>query len=533
VFWGDTHNHTSVSFDVYLFGTPNATPDIAYRFAKGERVINPSTGTPWQLSRPLDFLVVADHAELLGAMPRLFVGEDPDLAGTKTGRAMLEMAPDRTEEQLQEVYDAINYVASNQPNALGVTPEELLRDLHAGDKRTGAWEGQIEAAERHNEPGVFTALIGFEWSSNTNGANLHRVVFQAEGGEVARQYIPYSYLESDDPEDLWSWLDTTGERTGATFVAIPHNPNISLGMFFPLIRHNGERVDEAYAKERMRWEPVVETTQIKGDSESHPALSPNDGFADCEVYDFALTPDGTRPEPTEADYVRSGLKRGLKLGAELGANPYKVGMIGSTDSHTGIAAVEEDNFAGKGQHDNNPEKRSHPTGLGSSKGWDMAAAGYARGVPMGGDLELAPGEAPTFLAAVMKDPEGANLDRVQIIKGWVDADGRSHEWIYDVAVSGGRTIRDDGRCREPVGNTVDLGTGRYTNTIGAAELSVAWTDPDFDPQQPAFYYVRALEIPTPRYSLLDALALGIDWTETNRPPTIQERVYSSPIWYTP
>jgi hypothetical protein len=587
VFWGDTHNHTGVSFDVYLFGTPNSTPDIAYRFAKGELVVNPTTGTPWQLSRPLDFLVVADHAELLGSMPRLFVDEDPDLVNTKTGRAMLEMAPDRSEEQLQDVYDAINYVASNQPNDLGVTPEEMLEDLHAGDKRTSAWESQIEAAEQHNEPGVFTALIGFEWTSNTNGANLHRVVFQAEGGDVARQYIPYSTLESDNPEDLWAWLDTTSERTGATFVAIPHNPNISLGMFFPLIRHNGEQVDEAYASERMRWEPVVEATQIKGDSESHPALSPNDEFADFEIYDFALTPDGTRPEPTEADYVRSGLKRGLKLGAELGTNPYKVGMIGSTDSHTGIAAVEEDRFAGKGQHDNIPEKRSHPTGLGSSKGWDMgasgyagvwatentrealveafkrkevyastgpritlrffggsdftqadangdvAAAGYARGVSMGGDLTLAAGRAPTFLAAVMKDPEGANLDRVQIIKGWVDADGQSQERIYDVAVSGSRTIGDDGRCREAVGNTVDLETGMYTNTIGAAELAAAWTDPEFDPNQPAFYYVRALEIPTPRYSLLDAIALGIDWKETGHPATIQERVYSSPIWYTP
>jgi Protein of unknown function (DUF3604) len=316
-------------------------------------------------------------------------------------------------------------------------------------------------------------------------------------------------------------------------------------------------------------------------------LSPNDEFADYEIYDFALTPDGTRAEPTEADYVRSGLKRGLELGAKLGANPYKVGMIGSTDSHTGITAIDEDNFAGKGQHDNIPSKRSHPTGIGSSKGWDMgaagwagvwatentrealvaafkrkevyattgpritlrffggpdftsadvrgdvAAAGYARGVPMGGDLELAAGQAPTFLVAVMKDPDGAHLDRVQIIKGWVGADGGSHERIHDVAVSGDREIGEDGRCKEAVGNTVDLTTGAYTNTIGASQLMAAWADPEFDPKQAAFYYVRALEIPTPRYSLLDAIALGIDPKETNHPATIQERVYSSPIWYTP
>ena len=587
VFWGDTHNHTGYSFDVFLFGTPGSTPDVAYRFAKGERVINPTTGTAWQLSRPLDFLVVADHAEMLGSIPRLFVDKDPALTETKTGKAMLKLAPAQTEEQLLEVYSAVNYAASNEPNELGVSAAELLRDLHAGDKRTSAWESEIEAAERHNDPGRFTALIGFEWTSNAGGANLHRVVFQAEGGAVARQYIPYSFLESDDPEDLWKWLDATSERTGATFVAIPHNPNISLGRMFPLVRNDGESVDEAYAKKRSQWEPVVEATQIKGDSEAHPALSPNDEFANYEVYDFALTPDGTRPDPTPGDYLRTGLLRGLELGRSLGTNPYKVGMIGSTDSHTGITAVEENNFAGKGQHDNLPGKRAHPTGIGSSKGWDMgaagwagvwatentrealvaafqrkevyattgpritlrlfggadfeeadtegdiAAAGYARGVPMGGDLKLASGVSPTFLAAVMKDPDGAHLDRLQIIKGWVDEGGAAQERIYDVAVSGDRKIGADGRCKEAVGNTVDLATGRYTNTIGAAQLLAAWSDPDFDPKQAAFYYVRALEIPTPRYSLLDAIALGIDVKETNHPATIQERVYSSPIWYTP
>lgn len=587
VLWGDTHNHTSDSFDVYLFGTPNATPDTAYRFAKGERVINPATGTPWQLSRPLDFLVVADHAELLSSIPRLFVENDPLLASTKTGEAMNALAPDRSESQLQRIYDALNYIASGLPNELGLTPQELVTDLHAGDKRVSGWARQVDAAERHNDPGHFTALIGFEWSSNTNGGNLHRVVFQAEDGAVARQYLPFSSLESDDPEDLWAWLESTGERTGASFVAIPHNPNISIGQMFPVKRKNGEGVDAAYAARRARWEPVVEATQIKGDSESHPALSPNDEFANYEVYDFALTPDGIRPPPTKADYVRNGLMRGLEFEAMLGVNPYKMGMIGSTDSHTGIAAVEEDNFAGKGQHDSIPEKRAHPVGIGSAKGWDMGAAGYAavwatentraalveafkrrevyastgpritlrffggedfspadahgdiastgyaRGVPMGGELTLPSGAEPTFLVGVLKDPEGANLDRAQIVKGWVDADGIAQERIYDVAVSGGRRIGADGRCLEVVGNTVDLKTGDYTNAIGSPELTVQWTDPDFDPSQTAFYYVRALEIPTPRYSLLDAIALGIDVAETGHPATVQERVYSSPIWYKP
>ena len=583
VFFGDTHLHTSASFDVYLFGTPNATPDTAYRFAKGLPVVNPTTGTRWQLREPLDFLVIADHAETLGSVVRVFEG-DEELTQTKTGKAMLKLAPDQSEEQLQAIYNAFNYAASNKENELGVTGEELLLDLHAGEKRNSAWSRQIEAAERYNEPGKFTALIGFEWSSNTDGGNLHRVVFQAEDGNVANQYVPFSYLESDDPEDLWKWLDMTSKKVGATFVAIPHNPNISIGQMFPLKRNNGKPVDADYATTRAQWEPLVEATQIKGDSETHPALSPNDEFADYETYDFALTPDGARPKPTIADYVRTGLMRGLELEEKLGVNPYKVGMIGSTDAHTGISAAEENNFAGKGQHDSKPELRNHPTGLGSSKGWDMAAAGYVgvwamqntrkslvdafkrkevyattgprikvrffggydftssdahasdlaaigygKGIPMGGDLIMAmDNRAPTFLVAALRDPNGANLDRVQIVKGWLGTEGKALEKVYDVALSDGRI---DGS--KAVGNTVDLATGKYTNTIGDAQLATVWTDPDFEVSQRAFYYVRVLEIPTPRYSLLDSIALGIDWKDTNHPATIQERAYSSPIWYTP
>lgn len=585
--WGDTHNHTSNSFDVYLFGTPNATPDTAYRFARGLPVVNPTTGTRWQIDTPLDFLVIADHAEMIGGMPRLFEERDPELATTKTGKAMLRLAPDKTEKQLQAVYDHLQYAVYGQDNDLGVTGAELANDLHAGEKRRKAWEAQTAAAERHNTPGEFTALIGWEWSSNYRGANLHRVVFMAEDASVANRFLPYSYLESGDPEDLWAWLGATAKETGATFVAIPHNPNISLGLMFPTERNNGEPVDADYARTRMQWEPVVEVTQIKGDSETHPALSPDDPFADFETYDFALTPDRTRPEPTAADYVRSGLRRGLELEANFGVNPFRMGMIGSTDSHTGIAAIEEDNFAGKGQHDSRPELRTHDTGLGASRGWDMnpsgfagvwatentreaivaafkrrevyastgprmalrffggadfkardtrgdvAAAGYQRGVPMGSDLQLEDGETPTFLASVLKAPDGANLDRLQIVKGWLDESGQSRERIYDLAVSDGRKIDGNGRCETPVGNTVDLTTARYDNSIGAESLTAVWQDPDFDPDRAAFYYVRALEIPTPRYSLYDAIALGIDVAETGRPATIQERVYSSPIWYAP
>ncbi|QCK15438.1 DUF3604 domain-containing protein [Mangrovivirga cuniculi] len=581
VYWGDTHNHTGNSFDVFLFGTPNSTPETAYRFAKGEEVESPTSGRPMKLTEPLDFLVVADHAEMLGAFTLLY-DNNPEVANTKSGKKFLEINPDKNnEEGLQKIYDILNYAGFDEPNEADLGSKDLMNDL-GGENRKEAWYRYIETAERHNNPGTFTTLIGWEWSSNAGGANLHRVIFMPQDGGVGKQFLPYSALYSEDPEDLWKFLEETSSRVGAEFVAIPHNPNISLGLMFPETRLNGEPVNEEYARTRMKWEKNVEVTQIKGDSETHPALSPNDEFADYETYDFALTPDGRRAEPTKADYVRSGLKRGLALEEKIGVNPYKVGMVGSSDSHTGMSAIEETNFAGKGQHDATPEKRPHPTGIGSSKGWDMGAAGwvavwsesntrqsivdafqrkevyattgpriklrffggfdfsdsdlgtdmvetgYDRGVPMGGDLSPSGDNAPTFMISAIKDPNAANLDRIQVIKGWLEADGSTKEMVYDVALSDDRT---DGS--EPVGNTVDLATGKYTNTIGDAELKVVWTDPDFDPTKNAFYYVRVLEIPTPRYSLLDAIELGIDVKETNHPATIQERVYSSPIWYTP
>lgn len=583
LYWGDTHNHTGNSFDVYLFGTPSSTPETAYRFAKGLPVINPATGTTWQLNRPLDFLVVADHAEMLGAMPRLYDEGDKLLADSKSGKAFLKLGGNKTEDELLKVYSAVNYANSNEKNELNLTSADLVKDLHSGDKRKSAWERYINTAEKYNEPGKFSAVIGWEWTSTTGGANLHRVVFIREDGETAKKFAPYSTFESDDPEDLWNWLEKTSQKTGANFVAIPHNPNLSMSKMFPLKRLNGEKVNAEYAKARMRWEPLVEVTQIKGDSEAHPVLSPNDEFADFETYDFALTPDGTRPPPTSADYVRTGLMRGLEFEQSIGFNPYKVGMVGSTDTHTGISAIEEFNFAGKGQHDSKPKMRSHPTGIGSSKGWDMGAAGwvgvwaeentraslfdafkrkevyattgpritlrffggfdykkshikskkfvdigYAKGVPMGGDLQRNEDNEPKFLIVAQKDPDGANLDRIQIVKGWLNKDNKAEEKIFDVALSDGRKSGD-----QAVGNTVDLKTGQYTNTIGESQLSAYWTDPEFDANQRAFYYVRVLEIPTPRYSLLDAIALNIDVKETGHPATIQERVYSSPIWYTP
>ncbi len=582
VYWGDTHLHTSNSFDVYLFNTPTSTPDTALRFARGLPVVSPTTQVRWQLKVPLDFAVVSDHAELVGSIPRLFAG-DPDVAETKAGKILRELGGQQSEEDLQAIYDEIVRIGSGIASEIGLKAEELVAGLHAGDKRRPTWEANIDTVESHNAPGEFTAFIGWEWSAQPQVGNLHRVIFTPQGEDVARQFLPYSSLESGDPRDLWAWLEETSERTGADFVAIPHNGNISMGQMFPLVDQSGTPLDEDYARAREKWERVIEITQIKGDSETHPLLSPTDEYADFETFPFVLTPDGRTPDPTEGDYVRAGLRRGLAWQEKLGTNPFKVGVIGSTDSHTGMSAVEEDNFAGKGQHDARPEQRPHLTGIGGSRGWDMGAAGYAgvwatantrqaifdafqrrevyattgpritlrffggfdfepgdarardlprvgydKGVPMGGDLQGQGGKAPTFLLAAMKDPNGANLDRVQIVKGWLKADGSTAEKVYDVALSDGR---QDGS--QPVGNTVDLTTGKYSNTIGASDFTAVWRDPDFDPGQRAFYYARVLEIPTPRYSLLDAIALGIDVRETGRPATIQERVYSSPIWYTP
>ncbi|MBB6521028.1 DUF3604 domain-containing protein [Pseudoteredinibacter isoporae] len=583
LYWGDTHLHTSNSFDVYLFGTPASTLDTAYRFAKGLPVISPTTGMRWQLSEPLDFLVIADHAEMMGTIPRMLDGE-PLLASTKSGKVLGKIGGKKSAKELLDVYSLIVQAGSGIKNSAGLSGKDIYQDLHGGEKRRSTWDDHIQTADRYNAPGVFTTFIGWEWSATPKGGNLHRVVFTPEDATVASQFLPYSTLESSDPKDLWKWLDKTSKKTGADFLAIPHNPNVSLGQMFPLVTQKGDAIDEAYAGARMRWEKVIETTQIKGDSEAHPLLSPTDEFADFETFSFLLSPDGRVAEPDEGDYVRSGLKRGLELRRKIGVNPYQAGMIGSTDSHTGLSAVEENNFSGKGQKDSDPVSREKPTGIGSSRGWDMGAAGYVavwaeensrdaifaafkrkevyattgpriqlrffggfdfeqadvnaddpatvgyqKGVPMGGDLTQAPkGKAPTFLVQAIKDPREANLDRIQIVKAWVDSHGKSHEKIYDVALSDGR---QDGA--QAVGNTVDLKTGKYSNSIGDEKLTALWRDPDFDARHAALYYARVLQIPTPRYSLFDAIALGIDPKATGRPATIQERVYGSPIWYSP
>jgi len=596
--WGDTHLHTKYSFDSFFNENHTATPDTAYRWAKGLPVIHPYNRARVQIQTPLDFLVVSDHAEELGVMTVLYQQGHDLLSPMGPWDSFLRWI------QLQFA----NYLISRGNgeavfnNALPeqeVTPGgDPVSDPHGalyeapyGDTtkiRTGVWQEIIGAAEEHNEPGKFTSLIGWEWSSTPAGANLHRVVFTPDGADKASKFLPYGSDISQYPEDLWDWLQKTGQQTGARFVAIPHNSNISKGYMFADTALDGSPITAQYAKTRMAWEPVVEMTQVKGDSETHPRLSPEDEFADFETYEFFLQQQYQEYDPQSGDYIRSALKTGLAVEQQTGVNPFKFGLIGSTDSHTALATAEEDNFWGKYANDSTPEiKDQDIIGAAQNTGWDMAAAGltavWARdntrdeiyaafkrrevyattgprislqffggwnwpvgaehaenlsalgqhyGVPMGGDLTAQQHlESPQFLIRAAKDPLGANLDRIQVVKGWVDRDGSQFEQVYDVVWSDNRSLSADGKLPD-VGNTVDRNTATYDNSIGAAELVARWTDPQFDPTQRAFYYVRVLQIPTPRHSLYDKIALQKMQLE-NGPETLQERAYSSPIWYNP
>ncbi len=602
LYWGDTHLHTSYSFDAFLNGNHSADPDTAYRWAKGLPVIHPFHRARVQIETPLDFLVVADHAEYLGVVRKVYrdVHGGPGAAFAERLRAAVDGG------QGAGIFRGILPAAEIEPGETRdpVTPDGAPNPLPIPEDGEGlrrdAWAETTAAADRHDEPGRFTALIGWEWSSLPNGANLHRVVFTSADGETARRFMPYRSSDSYYPRDLWAWLERTEARTGAPFVAIPHNPNISKGYMFGATLVDGTPYTVESARTRSRWEPVAEVTQYKGDSETHPDLSPADPFADFETYEGYIQTNRQTYKASVGDYARSALRRGLELDARVGANPYKFGMIGATDSHSGLAAAEEDNFWGKMAVDSTPETKDRFAAGRGLNGWnigaqglagvwaeentrasifaafrrrevyattgpriqvrffggwdfesrdaaaaDLADRGYARGVSMGGDLPPVPAPpkglakwlggkdpvAPRFLIQASRDPRGANLDRVQIVKGWLEADGRSRERVYDVAWSGDRSQGADGQL-PPVGNTVDLETGRYTNDIGSPELVSVWTDPDFDPDQRAFYYARVLEIPTPRHSLLDGLALGVAPPD-QQPPTLQERAYSSPIWYTP
>ncbi len=585
VYWGDTHLHTEVSMDAGAFGA-RLSPEDAYRFARGEEVRS-STGQRARLARPLDFLVVADHSDGMGLFPDLLAG-DPALLADPTGRRWYDMImAGQGAEAALEMIDTFSR---------GELPPALIYDQSTSGFRS-QWDRTIAAAESYYEPGRFTAFIGYEWTSlSPPGDNLHRVVIYRDSATRASQSLPFTTqapLGSIYPEDLWEALQAYEDKTGGQVLAIPHNGNLSNGIMFPEVNPRDHRpLTRAYAETRDRWEPLYEVTQIKGDGEAHPFLSPNDEFADYETWDkgnLNLSVAKTN-DMLQYEYARSALQLGLKLEASLGVNPYKFGMIGSTDSHTGLATADDDNFFGKhAGSEPSAERTQHPfaqTDVATIMEWEEVASGYAavwardntrealfdammrketyattgprmvvrffgggefkagdvnsrrpaetgyrKGVPMGSELGQGDG-APRFLVAALKDPIGGNLDRIQIIKGWLDADGQLLERVYDVAVSDGRGIDADGRCRTPVGNTVDVANATWTNTIGDPELIAVWEDPNFDPSQRAFYYSRVLEIPTPRWPAYDARFYGVDVLEGTR-MVEQERAYTSPIWYTP
>ena len=604
VYWGDTHVHTSLSsIDANISGLNDDKPELAYRFARGE-VVTAKNGMPVQLRRPLDFLVIADHAEGLGATAALQAA-DPAFLGTEHGR------------RLYDDYRAFRREMATVVTDRAESPEERVRrypyraefsieveELEEPFRRS-VWNRVVELADAFDDPGTFTALAGYEWISGLTFANLHRVVIFKDDASKTGTIAPFSFFDSADPEDLWRFLERYKESTGGDVLAIPHNANLSKGQMFAPNTFDGSPLSAAYAETRSRWEPLYEVTQIKGDSETHPVLSPTDEFADFETWnswagemknpsehpccqDFDAASEG---ELKKAEYARSALKRGLKVQAELGINPFKFGMIGSTDAHTSLATADNDNFWGKFSinfpspermfdlivarwpaplnweggaagyaavwaHENTRAsifeamKRKEVYATSGPRitvrffgGWsyrpddvhrlDFADIGYAKGVPMGGDLSAPPPErAPSFLIRALRDPDGANLDRVQVVKGWRDRRGELHEKVYDVALSDGRRLDADGKA-EPLVSTVNVKDASYTNTIGDAELAVTWRDEDFNPDELAFYYVRVLEIPTPRWTAYDAKFFGIENIPEEVRMVTQERVYTSPIWYTP
>ena len=584
VLWGDTHLHTNLSLDARAFGV-TLGPAEAYRLARGEEV-STSMGDRVKLSRPLDWLVVADHSDAMGAMDEVVKG-NPRLMKDPQAKDWSEKINKGGESALaatMEIIDAFTGIGEGEiPAAL--TEPAFVRSV---------WERYIDTAEKFNEPGRFSALIGYEWTSTEGGNNLHRNVIYRDGGKQAKQILPYTTAESFNPEDLWQWMENYEKTTQGKVLAIAHNGNLSNGIMFPEINPvTGKPLSKDYAITRARWEPIYEVSQIKGDGESHPYLSPADEYAGHDVlWDKGnLGPVPKKKSMLQYEYAREALKNGLKLDVKLGTNPYKFGMVGSTDSHTSLATAEEDNFFGKHSgKEPQPDRWKKIIGeFGEVKyvGWEQVSSGYAavwaeentresiwdaimrkevyattgprmtvrffggynftkkdgqhrapaligysKGVPMGGELKKADkGQSPTFLVAALKDPLSGNLDRIQIVKGWLDKNGKTHEKVYDVAWSGKRKPNRQGKL-PAVGNTVDVKNASWTNTIGASELITVWKDPDFNPKQHTFYYARVIEIPTPRWTAYDAKRFNVKM-DKKIPMIITERAYTSPIWYAP
>jgi len=576
LYWGDTHLHTTQSADAFILGS-RLNREAAWRFARGETV-ETENGIPVRLRRPLDFLAVTDHAEYLGVFPRL-EANDAALFDWALGREMADLMRKGKDLELAKLFSEL--IQSTE--AAKRTPPALRQPI---------WNAVGASADKWYVPGQFTTLIGYEWTSMVSGDNLHRVVLFRDDATLTNRQLPYSAQDSTDPEDLWNHLAAYEAQTPGQVLAIAHNGNVSNGRMFSPVRENGAALDGDYARARSRWEPIYEVTQVKGDGETHPLLSPLDPFADFETWDdgnINLTAEKS-PDMLPNEYARSALKQGLSHAQTLGANPFQFGMIGSSDLHTALTTTEEDNYFGKFVHDGPAPGRTQlkmaqqlqkvwrlvSSGLaavwaeGNTRegvfdamkrrevyattgtrirlrlfaGWsfddddlyahDRATRGYAQGVPMGGQLppSSTSESTPHLMISAARDPLGANLDRVQVVKGWIDADGQLQEQVYDVAFAGDRVADPETHLAPAIGNTVDVANATYANSIGAATLATVWRDPHFDPALPAFWYVRVLEIPTPRWTTYDAQRFNEPLT-TGDSGVIQERAYSSPVWYTP
>jgi hypothetical protein len=579
VYWGDLHVHSNLSPDSFAFGNARLTTDDAMLFAKGHPV-KANSGQMAQLRRPLDFLLVADHAEFIGVFPKL-IANDPVFVKTKLGKRWSRLL--RENGNLGPIVREWASLIQNPEYEQELSPEF----------RINVFKMAANTADKHNDPGVFTSFIGYEWTAMVRGNNLHRVVLFRDGPDIATQLPPYSSLDSQNPEDLWAALARYEQQTGGEVMAIPHNGNISNGLMFASETLDGKAFDRDYAEARIRWEPVYEVTQVKGDGEAHPFLSPDDEFADFETWDednIGRTV-AKQNEMLKHEYARSALKLGLEMQDELGVNPYEFGLLGSTDSHTTLSTSDDNNFWGKFK-DSEPTKDRLSNKMGGSlwynwklaasgyaavwarentrealfdaikrkeiyattgprialrvfAGWDfnaedlqasnLASIGYEKGVPMGARLTKSTGAEnsnPKLLIQSLKDPDGANLDRVQVIKGWLNEKGESVERVYNVAVSDNARVDKNTGKVSAITSTVNVAEASFKNSVGAISLSTIWEDTEFNPTERAFYYVRVIEIPTPRWSAYDARYFGGTVPE-EIPMITQERVYSSPIWYNP
>lgn len=582
VYFGDTHLHTELSMDAGAFGN-RLDMHSAYRFAKGEQITS-STGVKAQLKEPLDFLVVADHTDGMGLFQAVINGDEWVMKYDQGKRWNEQINSGRGGDA------ALDLIKNFSQGTMEM-------DINDKNLMTPLWKEVLETAKEYNEPGKFTSLLGYEWTSLLKGNNLHRVVIFRDNEDKVIQQLPAITNEaseggSPDPEDLWDHLARYEEMTGGRALAIPHNGNLSNGIMFAETKVNGDPYDQSYVKERIKWEPLYEATQIKGDGEAHPFLSPNDEFADFETWAYGnLDLSAAKSnEMLEGEYARSALKLGMKLKNELGTNPYKFGMIGSTDSHTSLATADQDVFFGKASNvEPSAERWEHPfvtspidtiwnwatvasgyaavwatentrealfDGMMRKEtyattgprmkvrffgGWDYTPAdldgnwvknGYDKGVPMGGDIKMGGAEGPSFIVQASMDPNAGSLDRIQIVKGWVEADGSLAEKVYDVVWSGERTKGANGKV-PAIENTVNLIDATWDNDTGARELAAVWQDPDFEATQEAFYYVRVMEIPTPRWTLYDKINYNLEEMPDYVPLTAQQRAYSSPIWYSP